>query len=211
MAVAHRHKRRWIGIDISGIAVDEIQEELTRFGLQNGHGYDLIEGQPDTMAEYNRLNPYDKQDWLIRRLKGLPNPRKSGDSGIDGDMDIHIGVDRQDRDQWGRVIFSVKTGKQRKPADVRELRGTLERERAQIGILILDVEPSEGMEAEASKAKQFTYQQRKDMPPKEYDRIQILTAYEIIEGAQIDCPPTMQIVKQYRAAQAQYKQTEMTM
>ena len=80
-----------------------------------------------------------KQDWLVRRLNGLPNPRKSGDRGIDGDLDIHLGLDKKGRDKWGRVIFSVKTGKQRKPERVRELIGTIRCERAQIGVLILDV------------------------------------------------------------------------
>ena len=212
IVAAHRLKRRWIGIDISGIATDEIQSALKRrFSLDHDNGYRLIEGQPDTMAEYNRLKPYDKQDWLIRRLDGLPNPRKSGDAGVDGDMDIHIGVDEQGRDQWGRVVFSVKTGKQRKPEHVRELIGTMNSERAQIAVLILDKEPTEKMEAAAEKAKQFKYQQRKDMPPKEYDRVQILTSYEIIEGAKIDCPPTMQTVKQYRLAKAQYEQTEFVL
>ena len=199
---AHKLNRRWVGIDISGHATDEIQNALRRFGLHDGKGYDLIEGRPDTMAEYRRLTPYDKQDWLIRRLGGLPNPRKSGDLGVDGDLGVHIGIDANGRDQWGRVIFSVKTGKQRKPQHVRELLGTMNSERAQIGVLILDVEPTDKMEEAAKKAKQFKYQQQKDIPPKEYDRVQILTAYEIIEGAKIDCPPTMQIVKQYRDALA---------
>ena len=202
---ANKLNRRWIGIDISGHATDEIQNSLLRFGLRDGKGYDLIEGRPDTMAEYRRLTPYDKQDWLIRRLGGLPNPKKSGDLGVDGDLGVHIGIDAKGRDQWGRVVFSVKTGKQRKPQHVRELLGTMNSECAQIGVLILDVEPTEKMEEAAKKAKQFKYQQQKDMPPKEYDRVQILTADEIIEGAKIDCPPTMQTVKQYRDAKAQFQ------
>ena len=118
-------------------------------------------------------------------------------------MDIHLGTDKNGRDKWGHVIFSVKTGKQRKPEHVRELIGTMRSERAQIGILILDVEPTDKMEEAARKAKTLQYQQRQDMPPKEYDCVQILTAYEIIEGAKIDCPPTMQAVKRYREAKDQ--------
>ena len=205
IVAAHKQGRNWIGIDISGIAIDEIQGALRPLGLKDGDGYDLIEGHPDTMAEYMRLNPYEKQDWLIRRLNGLPNPRKSGDAGVDGDLDIHVGVDEQGRDRWGRVIFSVKTGRQRKPEHVRELLGTMNSERAQIGVLILDVEPTDKMEEAARRAKQFKYVQTENLPPKEYDRVQILTAYEIIEGAQIDCPPTMQTVKRYREAKAQYQ------
>ena len=74
-------------------------------------------------------------------------------------------------------------------------------EPADMGVLILDVEPTENMEEAAAKAKVLHYQQRPDMPPKEYDCLQILTAYEIIEGAKIDCPPTMQAVKRFRKAQ----------
>ena len=200
---AHTLGRRWIGIDISGPAVDEIEDRLRKHGQYRDEHYDILEGSPETMGEYNRLTPYEKQDWLIRRLNGLPNPRKSGDKGVDGDMDIHLGVDENGRDMWGRVIFSVKTGKQRKPEHVRELLGTMGSERAQIGVLILDVEPTSKMEEAAQKARQLKYQQRADLPPKEYDRVQILTAYEIIEGAKIDCPPTMQAVKRFREAQTE--------
>ena len=203
--VAHRWKRRWIGIDISGPAVDEIESRLGKHGQYRDEHYDVLEGNPETMGEYSRLTPYEKQDWLIRRLRGLPNPKKSGDLGVDGDLDIHLGVDKDGRDQWGRVVFSVKTGKQRKPEHVRELRGTMDNERASIGVLILDVEPTVKMEEAAQKAKQLKYQQRADLPPKEYDRVQILTAYEIIEGARIDCPPTMQAVRRFREAQTEMK------
>ena len=44
------------------------------------------------------------------------------------------------------------------------------------------MEPTEKMEEAAARAKVLRYQQRADMPPKEFDRLQILTAYEIIEG-----------------------------
>jgi len=202
---AHRLKRQWIGIDISGPAIDEISKRLAKYGQYKGENYDLLEGSPETMAEYNRLNAFEKQDWLIRRLNGLPNPKKSGDEGVDGDLDIHLGIDENGKDQWGRVIFSVKTGKQRKPEHVRELVGTMKSERAQIGVLILDVEPTLKMEDAAGKAKTLSYQQHENMPPKEFDRVQILTAYEIIEGAKIDCPPTMQAVRDFREAKQQYE------
>ena len=202
---AHKLGRQWIGIDISGPAIDEIQARLGKLGLYVEKEYSVFEGSPDTMDEYNRLNPYEKQDWLIRRLGGLPNPKKSGDEGVDGDMTIHLGIDDQDKDRWGRIVFSVKTGKQRKPEHVRELRGTMKNEGAAMGVLILDVEPTAKMETAAEVARQFRYQQRADLPPKEYDRLQILTAYEIIEGAQIDRPPTMQAVKRYRKAQMEMK------
>ena len=199
---AHTLGRRWIGIDISGDAVDEIKDRLAALGVFD---YDTLEGNPDTMAEYNRLNPFEKQDWLIRRLGGLPNPKKSGDRGIDGDMTFHVEADKKGNDTWGQMIFSVKTGKQRSPAHVRELCGTMKNENAQMGVLILDCDPTSGMENAADKAGRFSYQQILRLPPKSYDRVQIITAHEIIDGAKVDCPPTMQAVKRYRKAQTEMR------
>ena len=202
---AEKHGRRWIGIDISGDAVDEIRDRLGELGVYDKDHYDVLEGSPDTMAEYTRLNAYEKQDWLIRKLGGLPNPKKSGDGGKDGDMTFHMGTDEQGSDTWGRMLFSVKTGKQRSPAHVRELRGAMKNDKAQIGILIVDADPTPGMEKAAAKAGRFTYQPISNMPPKSYDKIQVITSYEIIDGAQLDCPPTMQSVKRYRKAQTEMR------
>lgn len=202
---AHRLDRSWIGIDISGDAIDQIKDRLAeKFGVYDDDHYDLIEGNPDTMTEYQRLNPYEKQEWLIRRCGGLPNPRKSGDRGIDGDMTFHAGTD-DDHDTWGRLIFSIKTGKQRNPAHVRELRGAMKNTEAQIGVLIIDSEPTKGMEDAASAAGTFTYQSITNLPPREYARLQILTADEIIDGAKADHPPTIQAVKEYRRAQGKLR------
>ena len=202
---AHKLKRTWIGVDISGSAVDEIKDRMAERGVYDGGEYDLIESSPDTMAEYKRLNPFEKQDWLIRRLGGLPNPKKSGDHGVDGDMTFHMGMNKRGVDMWGKLIFSVKTGKQKNPAHVRELKGTMKGENAQLGVLILDVDPTEGMENEARRAGHFEYQLEKTMPPKYYEKIQIITAYEIIEGGQVDCPPTMHEIKNYRKVQLDMK------
>ena len=202
---AEKNGRKWIGIDISGDAVDEIRDRLAELGVYDKDHYDVREGSPDTMAEYNRLNPFEKQEWLVRRLGGLPNPRKSGDRGIDGDMTFHMGTEKQDNDIWGRIIFSVKTGKQRSPAHVRELRGTMKNEKAQMGVLVLDGDPTPGMEKAAAAAGRFSYQPIVNMPPKAYEKVQIVTAYEIIDGARADHPPNMQDVKRYRRLQGKLK------
>ena len=95
------------------------------------------------------------------------------------------------------MIFSVKTGKQRSPAHVRELRGTMKNERAQMGVLVLDSDSTPKMESAAASAGRFNYQLKPDLPPKEYEKVQIVTADEVIDGAKVDCPPTMQAVKRF--------------
>ncbi|MBE8232981.1 MAG: hypothetical protein HAW67_04540 [Endozoicomonadaceae bacterium] len=201
---AQKLKRKWMGIDISGNAIDEIQNRIKTRGIDHKNyskEYKSIEGNPDTMSEYNRLNPYEKQDWLIRKLNGLPNPKKSGDGGVDGDMTIYLGLDSKGKDKWGKLIFSVKTGKQKKPADLRELKGAMQAENADIGILILDVDPSPKMETSAEKAGKIKYCLDKTVPPAIIDKVQIITASEIIDKVKISRPHSMQEVKEYRKIQ----------
>ena len=61
------------------------------------------------------------------------------------------------------------------------------------------------MESAADTAGRFSYQPIVNMPPKDYDRVQIITVHEIIDGARIDCPPTMRAVKNYRKAQTEMR------
>ncbi len=197
--------RNWIGIDISGDAVDEIKDRMEkRANCYKDKDYKFIEGNPETIAEYKRLNPYDKQDWLVRKLGGLPNPKKSGDGGIDGEMTIHLGLDHDGSDRWGKLIFSVKTGKQKNLAHVRELLGTMI-DNTEIGVLVLDTDPTDGMDKAANQAGTFKYHPNKNLPSKEYKKVQIITACEIIDGAQIDCPPTIREVKEHRKEQMEIK------
>lgn len=79
----------------------------------------------------------------------------------------------------------------------------MKNERAQMGVLVLDGDPTAKMEAAADSARRFSYQPITDLPPKEYARVQIVTANEVIDGAKVDCPPSMQAVKRYRKAQTE--------
>ncbi len=189
-------KRNWIGVDISGDAVNEICDrigEMKDIHLRDNCKFNVIESNPETKREYNRLNPFEKQDWLIRKINGFPNPRKSGDSGVDGEKTIHLGGD-----QWGKMIFSVKTGKQSSPVLIRELRGTMAQEKAEMGGLILDVEPSKEMEEKARAAGILNYKLKTSsgIAEQSFERIQILTSQEIIDGKYFIHPPTLAQKKQ---------------
>ena len=131
-------------------------------------------------------------------MGGHPNSKKSGDGGVDGEMKIHLGTDKDGNDKWGKVVFSVKTGKQKAPAMIRELKGTVKDFDAVMGVLILDADPTEKMEEAAVKAGSFKYSFRDDMPPNFYDKIQIITSGEIIDGNSISTPPTLAAIKLHR-------------
>ena len=188
----------WIGVDISYDATDVIKKRIkTQSGVDVGL-YEFIDGSPETRQEYERLDPYQKQDWLIRKVGGFPNPKKSGDGGIDGELTVYLGLDDKGQDQWGKMVFSVKTGKQRVPELVRELAGTVEGVGAVMGGLILDADPTPGMEMDAQKRGEIEYSFLPDMPKSHFQKIQIITSQEIIDGKRFATPHSLAAVQSYR-------------
>lgn len=91
------------------------------------------------------------------------------------------------------MVFSVKTGKQSSPALIRELEGTMKQQRAIMGGLILDADPSQKMEEVATKAGKLVYplETRKGNVEQNFNKVQILTSQEIIECKYFVHPPTL--------------------
>jgi hypothetical protein len=69
------------------------------------------------------------------------------------------------------------------PSHIRDLRGVLDREAAQIGVLISFEEPTSGMRGEAASAGFY------DSPRGRYPRIQIRTISDLLAGRGIQYPP----------------------
>ena len=69
------------------------------------------------------------------------------------------------------------------PSVVRDLRGVIEREDAEIGVLITLKTPTKGMRTEAAGAGFYT-----SPLGRKYPRLQILTIEELFEGKVIDRP-----------------------
>lgn len=181
IAAAQRLKRRWIGIDITHLAISLIKSRLkTAFGDEAT--YDVI-GEPTTVEDAKVLaetEPYQFQYWAL----GLVGARRSGDvkkgadRGIDGRLYFHLG-DEKTR----QVIISVKAGKVQ-ASHVRDLEGVLQREKADIGVVLTFEEPTKPMRQEAASAGFFT------SPWGKHPRLQLLTVGELLAGKGIDYPRT---------------------
>jgi site-specific DNA-methyltransferase (adenine-specific) len=189
---AQRLGLKWIGIDISINAIEIIKERLG-----NDPKYLEVDGDPESRAEYDKLDPFKKQEFLINKVGGICNKKKTGDEGVDGEITVHLG-EENGKDKWGKMIISVKTGKQCKPEFIRELIGTVKDKGAVFGGLILEADPSEKMEELAKKQGKIKYSFNKTMPPVEYDKIQILTVSNIIDKKYFEIPNTIQQVKFFR-------------
>ena len=204
LASAISQKIKWIGVDISNNAIEVMKNRIHEIdaGLDTQEKkYQFIQGNPETFCEYEKLNPYEKQEWLINTIGGFCNPSKSGDGGVDGDMTVHGGFDKEGQDIWHKAVFSVKTGKQCKPEFIRELLGTMKIHNGTYGGLILDEDPSDSMMLTAASKKVLKYQYAEELPPQYFNTVQILTSQQIIDGAKFDLPPTIHKIKSYRQEQ----------
>jgi hypothetical protein len=105
--------------------------------------------------------------------------RKGADKGVDGRLVFHDDETGEPK----QVIFSVKAGHVG-VAHVRDLRGVLDREQAEIGCLLCLEEPTAPMRAEAAGAGHY----RAPLGHKLYPRLQLLTIKELLEGKKLDLP-----------------------
>jgi hypothetical protein len=81
-----------------------------------------------------------------------------------------------------QIIFSVKAGKV-DVSQVRDLRGMIEREQAQIGVLISLQEPTKAMRVEAAAAGFYTTGWNQSYP-----RLQVLTIADLLKDKGVAYP-----------------------
>jgi DNA modification methylase len=180
--VAQRLNRRWIGIDITHLAIGLIKKRLSdAFGPQIRDTYDII-GEPTDFAGAERLASEDKyqfQWWALGLVGARPAEQKKGaDRGIDGRLYFHDDESGKSK----QILFSVKAGGVT-VTQIRDLRGTMEREKAEIGVFLCFEEPTKPMHREAVEAGFYTSPDNSTYP-----RIQILTIQQILDGKQPEYP-----------------------
>lgn len=151
-----------------------------RYGPEVARTFRTI-GEPTTVDDARvlaREDPFQFQAWALglagARVAG--SDKKGGDKGIDGRLYFHEGAG-----ETRQIVFSVKAGKL-VPSFVRDLRGVVEREQAEIGVLITFEEPTAGMRAEAVDAGFY------ESPWGRHPRIQIRTVGELLDGRGVDYP-----------------------
>ena len=79
-------------------------------------------------------------------------------------------------------------------AHVRDLRGVLDREQAQIGVLITLQEPTQPMRSEAASVGFY------DSSWGKHQKLQIVTVGELLDGKRLDTPPLHQADRTFKKA-----------
>ena len=151
--------------------------------------YEVI-GEPVDLAGAEKLAEEDKyqfQWWALSLAGARPLEKKKGaDQGIDGRLYFHD-ENKADR-KTKQIILSVKAG-HLMATHVRDLRGVIEREKAEIGVLISMEPPTKPMLKEAAEAGLY-------QPPglaDKYPRIQILHIAELLAGKKIEYPRLLDV------------------
>jgi len=200
IAAAQKLGRRWIGIDITNLAITLQKYRLKdAFNLEAGRDY-LVVGQPQDAASAAQLAQEDRHQfewWALSLIQAQPisptdstgkKGKKGADKGIDGQI---VFID----DSTGkpkRIVVQVKSGHV-SASIVRDLRGVLDREGAAIGVLITLDPPSQPMKTEAASAGYYTSPGWN----RTYPRLQILTVEGLLAGVErLDRPPTATTFKQ---------------
>ena len=183
LVAAQKLGRQWIGIDITYLAIAVMRARLKdTFGLT---GVSVI-GQPTEVEGARQLaqspeGRYQFQWWALNLIDAQPVggvERKGSDRGIDGRITF-TGPDKK----LVSVLVSVKSGHVNS-AQVRDLKGTIHREKAGMGIFVTLEEPTREMQLEATTGGIHRVWGR------DYPRIQIITIRELLEeGRKPSLPP----------------------
>jgi site-specific DNA-methyltransferase (adenine-specific) len=188
---AEKLGRKWIGIDITHLAISLIERRLK--DAFPGIAYE-VHGTPKDLAgavDLAKRDKYQFQWWAVGAIGARPwgGKKKGPDSGIDGILYF-----KPDGKTTESALVSVKGGETVSVGAVRELHSVIEREKAKIGVLITAALPTRAMEKEAAAAGFYK------CDAGEYPRIQIITLAELFQGKRpriplIDMASTLKTAK----------------
>jgi site-specific DNA-methyltransferase (adenine-specific) len=178
---AARADRTWIGIDVAVHAIKVIEARLS--DKLPGTAY-KTEGMPRDFASAVKLAQQDKYQfqWWANYLfnpHALREQKKGADRGVDGELFFPNGPGRA----WGRMLTSVKGGDVVGPGMVRDFRGVLNREKAEMGLFICLHRATQSMQTEAASTG-IADTVHGDLP-----KMQIVSIEEWFEGKMPMLPP----------------------
>ena len=180
VVAAQKLGRRWIGIDITHLAITVMKQRLQDSfpGLQ----YDIV-GQPEDLEGARALAKQDRyqfQWWALGLVDALPQSgerRKGADAGIDG---VIATLD----DKSGkalRVIVQVKSGGVQ-AKDIRDLKGVVDEK--DLGLFITLEPPTQPMKTAALEAGWH----ESPLWGRRFPRVQIITVEDLLAGKKPDLP-----------------------
>jgi site-specific DNA-methyltransferase (adenine-specific) len=183
VSVAERLNRKWIGIDITYLAINLVQRRLRDTFAADLSPYEVMGAPRDlpSAIALKELDPFQFEVWAVdlADARAGKDHVRGADRGVDGYINFF-----DDRSNLAkRLIVQVKSGKTG-VHHIRDLRGTMEREKAEMGALILLENPTKPMLLEAASAGVYEPTGLSGRFP----RIQIRTIEELLGGKKLELP-----------------------
>jgi DNA modification methylase len=179
---AQKLGRRWIGIDITTLAIDLIDARLRHtYSETVQQSYEIL-GIPKDIDGAQALfdhSHFEFERWCVMLVDGQPNEKQDGDRGFDGV--IRIPTDAKGNSH--RVLVSVKGGSTN-PGHVRDLIGAVEMHKAAMGLFVCMRKPTSAMVDAANHSGTYTYL----INGHRYPRVQIITVDELLHGERANLP-----------------------
>jgi DNA modification methylase len=205
---AQKLGRRWIGIDITHLAIALIEKRLKdRYPYLNRTKAEkaivaasgVAEPTPDYMQSFEVIgtpedldgardlatrDKYQFQWWACSLVNAQPyqGKKKGADGGIDGLIFF-----QDDKGAAKKIVVSVKGGDNVNVAMVRDFAHVVKREKAEIGLFVTLAEPSKPMTTEAIKEGFYTSPDASV----EFPRVHVLTIAGLLDGSERACYPDL--------------------
>ena len=186
LEAANKLGRQWVGCDIAIHAIKRVVKRRLERNLKLIENTDFsITGIPKNMEGAQDLWNRDKyhfQKWAVEQVDGFVTSNKTNDRGIDG----RLYFPGKEGEQLQSMIIEVKGGENVTIADLRAVRGVLDREEAEMaGLIIMHPLTDRKMtnfKEEMASAGILNFL------GKEYPVMQILTVQEIFDGKRFNTP-----------------------
>ncbi len=186
LVAAERMNRKWIGIDVTFLAINEV---ISRLGEEKAEGrdlkYELLGTPKDEDAarglfegtRHQNHKPFEQ--WAVTLVGGRYNDKKGADRGKDGVIQLW---DMQSNYREG--IIQVKGGNALNLSNVRDFAHVIENNQAVFGIMIAQREPTKEMILIAEAMGYADWPGNRKIP-----RYQILTTEGILERGETAIVP----------------------
>jgi len=180
---AERLKRRWIGIDLTILAIKVIEDRLGKSFPGLKYEFDGLPKDPEGAIALAERSTHNFQEWAVSILGGHQTggrrPKAGADEGIDGLLRFSTAPGRTET-----AIIQVKGGKTVGPTAVRDLLGTMTAEGAPVGVLFTAHPATDAMRTAAAAAQSVVFHGWSRRFPK----VQLISAAEWFDGKRPELP-----------------------
>ena len=178
VAAAERLNRRWIGIDITHLAITLIRHRLHDTFGEDLRPYEVV-GEPKDLPSAESLALHDRYQfewWALGLVDARParDRKKGADAGIDG----YINFFDDNSGKPKRIVVQVKSGNVQR-SQVATLKSDMEREKADLALFVTLKPPTGPMKQEAIEAGFYAPEA---FPDHRFPRVQILTIEDLLSG-----------------------------